>query len=202
MDRRQLVKLLALSTALPTMPAELLAAFREIHAGLPTDYALRALSPHQDATVATLADLIIPATDTPGAKDVRVNRFIDRIVADWYSDEDRARFLKGVADVDARTQDLFQKNFVDASSAQQSEILRALGEEMAQVTAALAAAPRGYRGSPPLPKDNFYFMFRQLTLTGYFTSEAGFTLQLHEEIVPGRFDGCVPDASSIQRKGA
>lgn len=184
------------------MPAEIIAAFREIHAGLGSAPALRVLTAHQDATVTAMAELIIPATDTPGAKAVRVNEFIDHIVAEWYSDEDRTRFLAGIADVDTRTQALFQKNLVDASPLQQSEVLRALGEEMAEAADALSAAPAGYRGSSPEPEGNFYLIFRQLTLTGYFTSEAGFTQQLHEEIIPGRFDGCVPVPSATGTKGS
>ena len=202
MDRRELLKFVALGTALPAMPAEVLAALREVHAGLASNPPRKVFTAHQDATVATMAELIIPATDTPGAKAARVNEFIDHIVADWYSGEERARFLAGLADVDSRAQSQFQKNFVDASLAQQSEILRALGAEMAHATAVLATAPRGYRGSTPEPEDNFYFMFRQLTLTGYFTSEAGFTLQLKEVIIPGRFDGCVPIDSPAQSKGS
>jgi hypothetical protein len=201
-NRREVLKLLALSSALPAMPAEWVSAFRAIHASLGSTPALKILNPHQDATVTAMAELILPQTDTPGAKAVRVNEFIDRIVADWYSEEDRVRFLAGLATVDARTQSLFQKDFVDASPPQQSEILRALGEEMAQATEALANAPRGYRGAGPKPEDNFYFMFRQLTLTGYFTSEAGFTQQLHEEIIPGRFDGCIPFGPPVASKGS
>ena len=192
MDRREVLKLLLASSGLTAMPAEWVAAFRSVHAGLGSAAAPRTLTPRQDATVTAMAELILPQTDTPGAKAVRVNEFIDHIVAGWYSDEDRVRFLAGLADVDARTQSLFKKDFVDASAEQQSEILRALGEEMAQAREALAKAPRGYRGADPEPHDNFYFMFRQLTLTGYFTSEAGFTQQLREEIIPGRFDGCIP----------
>jgi len=45
-------------------------------------------------------------------------------------------------------------------------------------------------------------MFRQLTLTGYFTSEAGFTQQLREEIIPGRFDGCFPIETSTASKSS
>jgi len=191
-DRREVLKLLFVSSALPQLPAEWVAVLRSVHAGLASASAPRILTPHQDATVTAMAELILPQTDTPGAKAVRVNEFIDRIVADWYSDQDRVRFLAGLADVDARTQSFFKRDFVDASPEQQSEILRALGEEMAQATGALADAPRGYRGADPAPDDNFYFMFRQLTLTGYFTSEAGFTQQLREEIIPGRFDGCIP----------
>jgi hypothetical protein len=201
-DRREVLKLLALSSALRAMPAERVSAFRTIHASLGSRPALKILNPHQDATVMAMTELILPQTDTPGAKAVRVNEFIDRIVADWYSDEDRARFLAGLAAVDALTQGLFQRDFVDASPPQQSEILRALGEEMVQATEALANTPRGYRGANPEPGDNFYFMFRQLTLTGYFTSEAGFTQQLHEEIIPGRFDGCIPFEPPVASKSS
>jgi hypothetical protein len=184
------------------MPAELIAAFREIHAGLGPAPALRVLTAHQDATVTAMAELIIPATDTSGAKAVRVNEFIDHIVAEWYSDQDRARFLAGIADVDARTQVLFQRNFVDASPVQQSDVLLALGEEMAEAAHALSAAPAGYRGSSPEPEGNFYLMFRQLTLTGYFTSEVGFTQQLYKEIIPGRYDGCVPVSPATETQGS
>jgi hypothetical protein len=201
LDRRQVLKLLALSSTLPAIPAELFAAFREIHSGLGSVPSLKVLSPHEDATVSVMAEMIVPATETPGAKDVRVNEFVDHILADWYFEEDRARFLAGLADVDTRAQNLFHKDFVDASPAQQSEILRELGENMAEAKAALADGPRGYRGALPEPQNNFYFMFRQLVLTGYFTSEAGFTQQLHEEIIPGRFDGCLTLNSSTTTKG-
>ena len=202
MDRREVLKLLAVSSALRALPAEWMATFRAIHAGLGNGPALKILNAHQDATVTAMAELILPQTSTPGAKAVRVNEFIERIVAEWYSDEDRARFLAGLAGVDARTQTLFKKDFVDVSPEQQSEILRALGDEMAQATEVLAKAPRGDRGTDREPEDNFYFMFRKLTLTGYFTSEAGFTQQLREEIIPGRFDGCFPIETSTASKSS
>jgi Gluconate 2-dehydrogenase subunit 3 len=202
LQRRELLKLVAIGWALPAIPSPLLAACREVHASLAETPALRILSPHQDATVTAMAELLIPRTDTPGAKDTHVNLFIDHIVADWYSEQERAVFLAGLADVDSRTQSLFQKDFVDASAAQQSEVLRALGDELAQAVDAVANNPRRYRGSPPQPENNFYLQLRDLTLTGYFTSEAGFTQQLHEEIIPGRFDGCTPIESTVQTKGS
>ena len=110
-------------------------------------------------------------------------------------------FPAGLADIDVRSQSLFHKNFVDATADQQSEILRDLGEQMAQEKRTLASAPVGYRGASEEPDRNFYFMFRDLTLTGYFTSEVGFTQQLREEIIPGRFDGCVPMRTLEPGKG-
>ena len=202
MNRREALKLLSTSSAPFLLPSPLLAAFREVHSAVASGFSFKALNAHQDATVGAMAELIMPTTETPGAKAVRVNEFIDRILADWLFDEEREHFLAGLEDVDARTQNLFEKNFIDASTAQQSEILRALGEDMAAEADAVASGPRGYRGSLPEPENNFYFMLRRLVLVGYFTSEAGFTQQLHQEIIPGRFDGCVPAAPTTPAKSA
>jgi hypothetical protein len=199
-DRREVLKLLALSWAFPSMPAELYAALRTAHQSLPSTPLLKTLNPHLDAMVTVIAELIIPQTETPGAKAARVNEFIDLILTEWYSDEDRARFLAGLADVDARAHLLFGKDFTEATPEQQAVILEILGEEMARETEALAATPRGYRGSTPEPANNFYFMFRNLTLTGYFTSEVGAVQQLHQEITPGHYDGCIPLNTSAPEK--
>jgi hypothetical protein len=201
-DRREVLKLLALSSALPAMPAELYAALQAVHNDLPAKPFLKSLNPHADATVTAMAELIIPQTNTPGARAARVNEFIDLILTEWYPDEDRARFLAGLANVDERTRLLFGKDFVEASPEQQAGILEILGEEMAREADALAAAPRGYRGSAPEPDNNFYLMFRDLTLTGYFTSEVGAVQQLHEEIIPSHYDGCTPLAPPAQEKGS
>jgi gluconate 2-dehydrogenase gamma chain len=200
LHRREALKLLASGSALSALPAPLLAAFRKIHSELTDSPKRQAFNAHQDATVIALAELIIPETETPGAKTVRVNEFMDRIVAEWFSASERANFLAGLADVDSRAQKLFFTNFVGATAEQQTQILHLLGEEMLSEAAALANAPRGYRGSSPEPGNNFYFNFRGLALTGYFTSEAGFKQQLHEEIIPGHFDGCTPAASADGQK--
>ncbi|PWU07899.1 MAG: hypothetical protein C5B47_05445 [Verrucomicrobia bacterium] len=202
MQRREVLKLLVAGSAFSTLSPSLLAACREIHAGLAESKSLKVLSAHQDATVTAMAELILPRTDTPGAKDTSVDLFIDRILADWCTDAEREHFLAGLANVDAQTQSRFQASFVDASVAQQSEILHTLGRELADAVSAVARGPRGNRGSAPEPEENFYLQFRKLTLTGYFTSEAGFTQQLRQEIVPGRFDSCAPIQSAAPGKGS
>jgi hypothetical protein len=191
MNRRDALRLLATGAALQLAPGNLFAVLREARALLGTPTTVRTLDPHQYATVTAIAELIIPKTETPGATDVRVGEFIDLIVTEWYNPEEKTRFLNGLADVDSRTQTLFGKNFVDSSLGQQAEILTALGEQMTEAADALQDHARQYRGSPPEPNQNFYYMLRGLTLMGYYTSEAGATRDLHFQIIPGRYDGCV-----------
>jgi hypothetical protein len=89
--------------------------------------------------------------------------------------------------VDSRSQTLFGKDFVDCSPPQQSDILRALGEKMAEEAGEHTRPLRGRGASTP---GNFYAMLRQLTLTAYYTSEAGATEELHFEMIPGSYQGC------------
>jgi len=36
-------------------------------------------------------------------------------------------------------------------------------------------------------------MLKRLTLVGYYTSQAGFEQELHEQIIPSSHAGCVPE---------
>jgi hypothetical protein len=187
MNRRDALRALGVAATLPATP-ELLRWGRDLHEQLAAGPrpALRVLDPHQDATVTALADLILPATDTPGAKAARVNEFIDVLLADWYQPADRDRFLAGLADVDARATAAFGKTFVDGSPAEQAGLLVVLDDE----TARWRAASERTRGPEP-----FYRRMKWLTLFGYNTSEIGATQEQHFAIIPGRYVPCAPTDS-------
>ena len=160
------------------------------------------LNSHQFATVKTIAELIIPKTETPGAGDVGATEFIDLILTEWYGEEERSNFLRGLSDVDTRSKGLFGKDFVECTAAQQAEILVALGEQMLSETNVTRETARSLRASRPELHRNFYATLRNLTLTAYYTSESGATAELHFEIVPGSFEGCVPAEPAHANKEA
>ena len=184
MHRREVLRLIATGGLLQLAPANLFAVLREAHELIQSQGALRTLNAHQNATVKAMAEMIIPRTDTPGASDVGIAEFIDLILTEWYDDAERTRFLSGLAEIDSRCRTLFGKDFVDGSSAQQSDVLVALGEKMEE-----EGEPRIQTRRAVMPA-NFYAMFRELTLTAYYTSEAGATQELHFEMIPDRYQGC------------
>jgi hypothetical protein len=190
MDRREALQVLATGTALQLAPRKLLAVLREARRLLDTQADLRTLNPHQEATVKAMAEMILPRTETPGATDVNASDFIDLMLTEWYDEQDRARFLNGLADVDLRTNALFGKNFVEASPDQQADILTWLGEKMTAEAGAPGGVPRQRRGGSQGSSRNFYSMLRRLTLTAYYTSEAGATRELHFEVIPDFHNGC------------
>lgn len=187
MHRREVLRLLATGAALQLAPGKWFAFARGARGLIANRESLRTLDPHQDATVKALADMIIPRTDTPSASDAGVSDFIDLILTEWYEASERTHFVNGLAAVDSRTKTLFSKNFVDCSPDQKSEIMVELGAKM------LADAPpvgRHWASDAPSPPANFYSGFRRLTLTAYYTSEAGATKELHFEVIPDQYQGC------------
>ena len=190
MQRREALKLLMAGGVLPALPTNLFAFFQGAHPA--SGYTLRTLNPHQNDTVVAMIDQIIPATDTPGAKSARVNEFIDVILTDWADDEERKNFLDGLAGVDKQSNELFGKNFVDASPAQQVALLRAMDESVA------AQRVRRMRHGNTIPEERdkqlrgeFFNVFKGITVHGYYTSEIAFTQELNLQIIPGAHHGCV-----------
>jgi len=189
MQRRDALKLLFGGAVLPTLGPEAFALFRAAHPA--AGYSTRTLNAHQNATVIAMTDLIIPATETPGAKGALVNEFIDLILTEWATDGERAHFLSGLDGVDKQSEELFGKQFVDVSPAQQTALLQSIEED------ALAHDGVPHPVNPVLVHDtqlqgNFWMVFKRMTLHGYYTSEIGFSQELKLQIIPGQYHGCAP----------
>ncbi|WP_347567197.1 gluconate 2-dehydrogenase subunit 3 family protein [Sphingobium sp. BYY-5] len=133
-------------------------------------------TPAQRALVAALSERILPTTDTPGAIAAGVPEYIEHMLGDWAVDDDRATIIDGLAAIDARSMADYRTTAVKASAAQQDALLRlAMNGELP------GAAP-------------FFQAFRQLVITGYYTSEIGITQERHYLPVPGDYDGAYPYA--------
>lgn len=200
MQRREVLRLLATGTALQLVPRNLFALLREARSLLQEHSSPRTLNTHQYDTANVMAEMIIPRTDTPGAMDVGTADFIDLILTEWYDEPERKRFLDGLGDVDARARNLFGRDFVDCLAAQQSDILAVLGEKMAEESKSSLSSGQSLRGY--FHNSSFYPMFRRLTLTAYYTSEAGATNELHFEIIPGEYRGCPEPTSGEPAPGS
>ena len=190
MQRRDALKFLAAGAMAPALAPEVFAFFQEAHPA--SGYALRTLNPHQNATVVLMSEIIIPETDTPGAKGAKVNEFIDVILTEWATDEDRSHFLEGLANVDKQSNELFGKDFVDASAVQQLTLMRAMDEAIGMGPAHPARHGNTVPERDTQLRGNFFTVFKGITLHGYYTSEIGFTRELKLEIIPGAQHGCAP----------
>ncbi|MFQ5627371.1 MAG: gluconate 2-dehydrogenase subunit 3 family protein [bacterium] len=144
------------------------------------------VTPEQNDLLTTIAECIIPQTDTPGAKTARVNEFIDLMLADWFSEKEKQHFLAGLADMDARAQNAYSKIFTRCTFEEQAVILTALEQESVKFIRENSQSP----GEEPLLP--FFGKMKELTLVGYYTSEIGMTQELKYIPAAGAYKSCVP----------
>lgn len=208
MKRREALRLIASAAVLPMLSHDLLALGRGIQSEIGPHTVLKALNPHQNATVITMAELIIPATETPGAKAARVNEFIDHVLTDWSHDNDRKHFLDGLAQADVRSRSMFGKDFIQCAQPQQIELLALLDNELARLREDEPHTGRrpSARKDDELPKNpieqNFFHNMKRLTLLGYYTSEIGWTQELGRPPFHfGPYQACTPVNSEKGNSG-
>ena len=131
----------------------------------------------QRALLDALCERIIPTTDTPGARDAGVTDYIEMIVDEYYDAAERESFLSDLAAIDDRAHGTHGKVFSQLDSEHQDAVIA-------------AAEQRQLDGV----SSSFFATIKQLTMTGYYTSEIGMTVEQVYLPVPGRYDGAYPYA--------
>jgi gluconate 2-dehydrogenase gamma chain len=145
-------------------------------------------TPAQRKIVAAMAEVVIPRTDTPGAIDAGVPKFLELMVALWLKDDERAIFDAGVNDIETRIPREFGKPFDALNAEEQLQIMQALEDAASDHPwYSFANTQREYISDAP-----FICQFKELTLWGFFTSEAGGSQVLRWDPMPMYFDGEVP----------
>lgn len=119
--------------------------------------------------LAEIADVIIPATDTPGAKAAGAEKFIVRVVRDCHAYPEQVEFYTDLDTIRRECETRYSKPFAELTPAQKHELV--------------LHAARRLKG--------FFTRMRQLTIAGYFQSEIGATKALDFVLIPGRFEGSV-----------
>ena len=134
---------------------------------------------NEASLIETMVDRIIPRTDTPGAVDAGVPRFIDSMLSGYYKTEEATAFREKLKQVNADAQAAHGDDFVDLDEEQQMALLEKYDQ-----------AAFGNNAD----QDHFFRKVKELTVLGFCTSEAGATEFLEYDPVPGDYKGCIPYA--------
>lgn len=124
------------------------------------------LTEKQQKIVAEIAEIIIPKTDTPGAKDVGVPAFIEMMLKDCYKEPEQLSFLEGLASME-------KVKFLILNTDERRGVLKLLEQETKKITGKVTP---------------FWRLIKELTLLGYFTSEAGIKASFEYVQIPGKLE--------------
>jgi hypothetical protein len=125
------------------------------------------LNDHQNETLIALSEVIIPATDTPGAKEALVNRFIDLLIS-VQPPEFQKKFADALGSMDSASQEQYGKEFVSLP----------VGDQVALLTP-WAYTSRASRWTDEEAKPNLaqqhFELLKALIADSYYGSEIGET---------------------------
>ena len=155
-----------------------------------------------------VAETILPATKTPGAKAAKTGAFMALMVTDCYGPVQQKVFREGMRKLDDACKKSHNASFMAASPQQRLAVLNVLDQEQKRVMDSREAADRKRKGLAPVPglviaidegndqatdrPAHYFRMMKELTLLGYFTSEIGCKQAMRYVEAPGRFDPCTP----------
>jgi hypothetical protein len=163
----------------------------------------KALTPAQARTLDVVAELIIPATDTPGAREAGVAPFVDRAIDNYCPPAHVAALRGGLDRMDTDARAVGAASFAALRTEQQMALLQMY--EIEGRTGRTGPQPVG-RGDTetglsnrvakpaPTPASGppFFPILKELVSVGYFTSQLGATKAVRYDPVPGAYHGCVP----------
>lgn len=204
MDRRELLKMIAVLTGGAVIGGEVFLsgckAGGKADAGFTTS---------NIALLDEVAETIIPATATPGAKAAQLGEFMKIIVTDCYTEAQQTAFTNGIAALEKACKEANGRSFMECTPVQRHDFLVSLEKEAQAFNKKRDEDDKPKReandkANNSLPwKDqkefasspsHYYTMMKQLTLWGFFTSKTGMTETLRHIPVPGKYDGAFPYA--------
>ena len=127
--------------------------------------------------IENLVECILPRTDSVGALDAGVHVFIDKMLADFYQENEKTAFRNGLKKIDEGAKKDFGKKFTSLTDEQQEELLKKYDEATYSQTTG---------------EKHFFKKIKELTILGFCTSEIGASEFLKYEVLPGDYKGCIP----------
>lgn len=136
--------------------------------------------------LADLAETIIPETDTPGARAVKVEEFIIRMLRDCTDARSLCNFIIGLQELEEYSFQHYQGSFTACTPRQKESILQVFEGRAAAYWGLLAKVENKLLGRP------FFTLLKSYTITGFCTSMGGATQALNYLGIPGSYENIGP----------
>ena len=181
MERRELLKMIAILTGGAVIAGDfILEGCKNPLAGPGLTFSEKDIS-----LLDEVAETILPATKSPGAKATKVGQFMTVIVNDCYDEKDQQTFHDGISKLNEASKKMFEEKFIKLSQDKRHDLLLSLDKEAKEYQ------NKKNNSDKEKAPDHYFTMIKQLTLWGFFTSEIGIKQALSYVPVPGRFDACI-----------
>jgi Gluconate 2-dehydrogenase subunit 3 len=137
------------------------------------------------ALLGDLSDTIIPASDSPGAKEAGVGDFVIKMVRDCTNRMSQNNFIGGLKDLAGYAQSKYGKSYGQCTVEERTEILVHFEKKAKPFSRLLGKVESKVEGDP------FFVTLKNYVVLGYCTSKPGATQALRYDFIPGKYIGVV-----------
>jgi hypothetical protein len=187
MNRREALKMMGYAVSMTAATDLFLSCQSEAKVSL--DWKPAFLSDRQAHILAEVAETILPKTQTPGAKELGVPQFIDKMLKALLTEGDQKEFVEGLEKLEKDCKAMQGKTFTACTPQERESFLTKIDKEAA--SAPTTPSVWGITLGNPIPPP-FFRKLKGMVLFGYFTSEKVGKEVLTYDPVPGDFIGCIP----------
>ena len=138
----------------------------------------------EEKVVSEIAEIFIPRTHTPGAKDLKLENFIILMLRDCFNHEIKYSFLNGLRDFIKKVK---SESGLDFIKLELGDKLKLVNREDEFAMSLFNKVRNKLFRFPP----SFFQIMKELTVLGYCTSEIGSTVEMAYLPVPGQLKSCI-----------
>jgi hypothetical protein len=139
----------------------------------------------KQSLIAELVDIIIPRTDTPGAKDAYVDQFVIKMISYGSDATVQRTFINGIQELEKYCEDTYSKEFVQCSIQDRTNVMKHFESKSNHSNPFLNKVKTKIFGQ------SFFQKLKDLTVEGYCTSQIGATQGLAYDYIPSSYESCV-----------
>lgn len=187
MDRRKALKTTGLLAGATLALPSALSLLQSCQSQNRLDWEPEFFTTSEALLVRTLADTILPRTETPGALDVHVDVFLDRLMGRAYGPEGQAAMHQALEDFDAQCLKIYGNVFAELDPEGRSQVLQAAEASNGKFRMSVWGTAVGEER--PI---GFYRELKSTLLWAYFSSEKIGKEVLSYDPIPGAYKGCIP----------
>lgn len=194
MDRRKAIKRTGTVTGGAILMPSLLTLFQSCKQESRIDWKPKFFSGDEANFISAMLDTILPATDTPGALDVKADIFLDTVIAKTYDEESKNEMRSQIAKFNDKCKKSHGGNFVNLSVQDKEAVLRKEESTNAKFNGGVWGTAVGKQ--EPV---GFYRSLKSMAIWAYMSSEEIGKNVLNYDPIPGGYNGCI-DVSTVGNK--
>lgn len=188
MNRREVLKNTTLFLGYSLSAGALSELFIACHKEAQLNWQPVFLTNNQANLIAEITETILPKTETPGAKELGVPQFIDKMLKEMLSEADQKAFVEDLEKFDKTCEEANKKSFIECNQQEREAFLLKADKEAGKLPPSAWGITLVAKPDPVA----FFRRVKSLTLLGYYTSEKVGKEILSYDPIPGEFIACMP----------